>query len=82
MSHLEKSVDTKVNCLENTVDKKVDNMGKAFEGKLIIMEEKINNLQSQRPEPVRVVSKSTARIKPPCLMAAHPYPYSSSSSKQ
>ena len=34
MSHLEKTVDTKVNCLENTVDKKVDN----FEKAVVIME--------------------------------------------
>ena len=30
-----------------------------------MMEKQINNLQSQRPEPLRVVSESTARIKPP-----------------
>ena len=42
-------------------------MEKAVDGKLVMMEEKINNLQSQRPEPVRVVSESTARIKPPCF---------------
>ena len=31
------------------------------------MEEKFNNLKSQRLKPVRVVSESTARIKPPCF---------------
>ena len=39
MSHLEKTVDTKVNDLEKTVD-----------GKLVMMEANISNLQSQRPE--------------------------------
>ena len=45
----------------------MDNLEKAVDGKLIMMEEKINNIHSQRPEPVRVVSESTARIKPPCF---------------
>ena len=38
-------------------------MEKAVGGKLVM----INNLQSQRPEPVQVVSESIARIKPPCF---------------
>ena len=37
-----------------------------------MMEEKINNLQSQRPEPVQVISESTARIKPPCFDGSSP----------
>ena len=37
-----------------------------------MMEEKINNLQRQRPEPVRVVSEGQARIKPPCFDGSSP----------
>ena len=72
VSHLEKTVDMKVNCLENTVDEKVDNLEKAFDGKLVIMEEKINNLQSQRPKQMRVVNESTTRIKLPYFDGSSP----------
>ena len=51
MSHLEKTVDMKIINLEKTVLKKLDIMG-----------EKINNLQNQRPEPVRIVSEGSGRI--------------------
>ena len=67
-SHLEKIIDMKVNDLEKTVD-----------GKLVIMEEKINN---QRPEPVRVASEATGRINHLALMVAHPSSCSNSNSKQ
>ena len=56
MLHLEKAVDTKMDNLEKTVDRKLD-----------MMEEKINNLQSQRPEPKQVAFESTSRIKAPCF---------------
>ena len=45
-------------------------MEKTVDGKLVMIEEKINNLQ--RPEPVRVVSESAARIKPPCFDGSSP----------
>ena len=32
-----------------------------------MMKKKINNLQSHRPAPMRVVSESTGRIKLPCF---------------
>ena len=53
--------------LEKTVDKKVDNLKKAVDGKLVMMEEKITNFQSERLEPVRIASEGTGRIKPPCF---------------
>ena len=37
-----------------------------------MMEENINNLQRQPPEPVREVSESTGRIKPPCFDGSSP----------
>ena len=49
------------------MDKRVDNLQKAVDGKLVLMEKKINNIYRQQPETVRVVSESTARIKPPCF---------------
>ena len=55
-----------VSHLEKTVDTKVDNLEKDVDGKLVVMEENINNLQIRRPELVRFVSESTHRIKP-CL---------------
>ena len=67
MTHLEKTVDTKVNNLEKTVDTKVTVSEKTVDGKLVMLEEKIINLQSHRPEPVRVVSESSSRIKTPCF---------------
>ena len=72
MSHLEKTVDTKVNYLEQTVVKKMYNLEKAVNGKLVMMEEKINNLQSHRPKAVRVVSEGTARKKTPCFDGSSP----------
>ena len=63
MNDLEKTSDTKVNDLEKTVDRKVTDFENTDDGKLVTMEKKINNLQSQRPGPVRVVSESTGRIK-------------------
>ena len=60
-------VEERVSHLEKAADRKVDNLEKAVDGKLIMMEEKINNCQSQRPEPVRVVSEGHAMIKPPCF---------------
>ena len=51
--------------MENTLDKKVDNLEKAVNGKLVMMEEKINNLHSYRSESMRVINESSARIKPP-----------------
>ena len=72
VSHLEKTVDTKVNSLENIVDKKVDNLEKVVDGKLAMMGEKINNLQSQRPESMRVTNAITARIKPPYIDGSSP----------
>ena len=47
------------------IEVKVADNEKPVDGKLVMMEEEINNLQSQRPEPVRVVFESAARIKPP-----------------
>ena len=72
MSQLEKTFDTKVNDLVKTVDMKVNVLEKTVDGKLVMMEENINNLQSQRPEPVRVVSESTGRIKPPWFDGSSP----------
>ena len=48
----------------NSIEVKVADMEKTVDGKLVMMEKKISNPQSQRPEPVRVVPESTARIKP------------------
>ena len=42
-------------------------MEKTVDEKLVMMEKKINNLQSQRPESVRVVSEGHARVKQPCF---------------
>ena len=41
-----------------TVDTKVVNSVKLLKGKLDIMIEKVNNHQSQQPEPVRIESKN------------------------
>ena len=56
----------------NGVEERVSHLEKSVDGKLVMMGEKINNLQSQRSEPVRVVSESTARIKPPCYDGSSP----------
>ena len=37
-----------------------------------MMQKKLNNLQSQRPEPARVVSEGTGRIKLPCFDDSSP----------
>ena len=49
--------------LEKTVDTKVINSEKSVEGKFVVMEDKVNDLQSQRPEPVRCVSEGIVRMK-------------------
>ena len=68
--------------IPTSIEVKLADMEKAIVKNLVKMREKINNLQSQTSEPVRVVSESNARIKPPFLRAGHPYPCSCSSSKQ
>ena len=50
VSHLEKIFDTKVNHLEQTMGTKVNVLEKADDGKLVMMEEKISNLQSKLTE--------------------------------
>ena len=55
-----------------SIEVKVADMKKTVDAKLVMMEEKFNNLQSQRPEPVRVVSESTARIEPTCFDGSSP----------
>ena len=40
-----------------SIEEKVSNFGKTVAGKLVITEEKINKLQSQRPEPGRLYRK-------------------------
>ena len=39
---------------------------------LVIIEEGINNLKSQRPEPIRIESEGTGKIKPPCFDGSSP----------
>ena len=51
------------------VEGRVSHLEKTLDEKLVMMKEKINNLQSQRPEPVQVVSE---RIKPPCFDNSSP----------
>ena len=51
---------------------KVHDLEKTVDGKFVMMEVKTNNLQSQRLDPVRVVSKSTGRIKPPYVDSSSP----------
>ena len=61
------SASKRITCVEERVshfvDTKVVNW-KIVDRKLVIMEERINNFQSQRREPARVVSEETARLKP------------------
>ena len=45
----------------------MDNLEKAVDRILVMIEEKINKLPSQRPGPVRVVAEGTDRINPPCF---------------
>ena len=45
---------------------------KIVDGKLVMMEEKINNQERQRPPPVRVGSEGNGRIKPPCFDGSSP----------
>ena len=67
MLHLENTVDTKVNDLKKR-NTKVDNLEKTAEKQV-----KINGLQRQLPEPVRVVSESTDIIKSPCFDGRSPF---------
>ena len=55
-----------------SIEVKMADIEKTVDGKLLMMEEKISNLQSQRPETVRVVFESAARIKPPCFDGSSP----------
>ena len=51
----------------NSAVEKVFDLEKTVDGKLVLMEEEINNLQSQQPEQVRIVSEDTGRIKTACF---------------
>ena len=53
--------------LEKTIDTKVINSEKCVEEKFVTMDEKINNLHSQRPEPVWMVTEVTGRMKTACF---------------
>ena len=55
-----------------SIEVKVADMEMTVDGKLIIMEEKNNNLQNQRPKTVQVINVSIARIKPPCFDGSSP----------
>ena len=55
-----------------SIEVKVADMEKTVDGKLFMMKEKINKLQSQRPGAVRVISEGTGRIKPPCFDGSSP----------
>ena len=59
------SVEEKVSILEKTVNTEIINLEKSVEGKLVMMKEKLSNLQSQRP--ARIVSEGAVRVKPPCF---------------
>ena len=58
---------------------KVSDLEKIINGKLVIMEKKINDLQSQLTEQVRIVSNGADQL---ALMVASLYPYPNSNSRR